>query len=387
ALNTIPSRLADDYDRAELAYWRARALEESDPPSAFQSYLAVLRSPVPTHFAYFARQRLDAESMAPKLTRELEVREAQVRNLVEKKQFDLARRVQTDRVLLSSRDHPKQLNVLASIYREIPAYRAVLGLEPDALPRFPLESVDPTDEGSRATLLMAMGLHEEAAGEIQRRWDLRPARAALTRSSALNLAGASRESIYAVEVLMKQVPDDFVPELLPVSVRQLLYPRYFYDFIAADSDRYEADPRLVLSIMREESRFNPRAKSAAAARGLLQFIITTARDIGRSVGLVDVDPEDLYDPRVIIRLGARYVAELLEQFGGNRYHAAAAYNAGPKQVALWSRLQPAPGNDYFLTAINFDETKHYVRKVMNSYAKYGEIYGSEGPTGGLRAEP
>ena len=50
-----------------------------------------------------------------------------------------------------------------------------------------------------------------------------------------------------------------------------------------------ADPRLVLSIMREESRFNPRAKSQAAARGLLQFILATARDIGRDIGLVDVD--------------------------------------------------------------------------------------------------
>ncbi|HEX2121467.1 MAG TPA: lytic transglycosylase domain-containing protein, partial [Thermoanaerobaculia bacterium] len=157
-------------------------------------------------------------------------------------------------------------------------------------------------------------------------------------------------------------------------VSRLLYPRYFFPFIAADAKRYEADPALVLSIMREESRFNPRAKSQAAARGLLQFIITTARDIGRDVGLVDVAPEDLYDPRVIIRLGAKYIGELTEQFGGNRYRAAGAYNAGPKQVALWTRLQPAAGDDYFLTAINFDETKHYVRKVMNSYERYGAVY-------------
>src|SRR5881397_3858925 len=73
---------------------------------------------------------------------------------------------------------------------------------------------------------------------------------------------------------------------------------------------FGADPTLVVAIMREESRFNPRAKSEAAARGLLQFIITTARDIGRDVGLVDVTPDDLYDPRVIIRLGAKYISTL-----------------------------------------------------------------------------
>lgn len=382
ALNSVPANLLDDYDDAEFAYWRARALESRDAPASFRAYLQVLRSKAPSHFAYFARARLDAPAMAPKLARELQVREAQVKNLLAAKQFETAKQIQTDRILLSSRDRANQLNILRSIYRELDVYRDVLELKPKELPRFP--TVDADDPNS---LLMAMGLHDEAVGAIEQRFGLRPAANALTRSYALNLGGASRESIYAIEVMMKAVPSDFHPELLPGVVRQLLYPRYFYDFIAADAKRYEADPSLVLSIMREESRFNPRAKSQAAARGLLQFIITTARDIGRDVGIVNVDPEDLYDPRVIIQLGAKYISELAGQFGGNRYRVAAAYNAGPKQVAVWSRIQPAAGDDYFLTAVNFDETKHYVRKVMNSYERYREIYGNAGPAGGLRAEP
>ncbi|HYI12707.1 MAG TPA: lytic transglycosylase domain-containing protein [Thermoanaerobaculia bacterium] len=382
ALNSVPANLLDPYDKAEFAYWRARALEGRDPPASFRSYLEVLRAGVPTHFAYFARTRLDSAAMAPKLARELAVREAQVTNLVGAKNFDLARQIQTDRVLLSSKDRERQLQKLTAIYRELPAYRDVLTLAPRPLPRFP--SVDANDPDS---LLMAMGLHDEAVPAIQSRFPLRPASSALSRSYALNLGGASKDSIYAIEVMMKSVPNDFHPDLLPVVVRQLLYPRYFYNFIAEDAERYDADPGLVLSIMREESRFNPRAKSQAAARGLLQFIITTARDIGRDVGLVDVAPEDLYDPRVIIRLGAKYISELAGQFEGNRYRVAGAYNAGPKQVALWSRLQPAAGEDYFLTAVNFDETKHYIRKVMNSYERYAGIYGNAGPKGGLRAEP
>jgi soluble lytic murein transglycosylase-like protein len=50
-------------------------------------------------------------------------------------------------------------------------------------------------------------------------------------------------------------------------------------------------------------------------------------------------------------------------------------------------MQSAPGEDYFLTAVNFDETKHYIRKVMNSYERYRAIYGESAPVGGLRAEP
>jgi soluble lytic murein transglycosylase-like protein len=379
-LASVPRNRLDGYDRAEFAYWSARALESSDSAASFRAYLDVLRASVPAHFAYFARARLDAPAMAPKLARELAVREAQVKSLIASKKFELAKNVQTDRVLLSSNDHERQLRILASIYRELPVYRTVMELEPRALPRFP--DVDPKDPDA---LLMAMGLFDEAA--IQKRYGLAPASEALTRAYALYRGGASRESIYAMEVMMNRVPRDFHPELLPKVVRRLLYPRYFYAYIAEDAEKYESDPTLLLSIMREESRFNPRAKSQAAARGLLQFIITTARDIGRDVGLMELDPEDLYDPRIIIRLGAKYISELAAQFSGNRYRIAAAYNAGPKQVALWNRMQPAAGDDYFLTAVNFDETKHYVRKVMNSYERYAEIYGSAGPKGGLRAEP
>jgi soluble lytic murein transglycosylase-like protein len=381
-LAAVPRNRLDPYDRAELSYWSARCLESSDPPASFRAYLDVLRADVPTHFAYFARTRLDSPAMSAKLARELAVREAQVQNLIAAKNFALAKDVQTDRILLSSRDREKQLRILTTIYHELPTYRAVLELEPKSLPRFP--DVDVKDPDA---LLMAMALYDEAVPAIEKRFPLTPVRDALSRSYALNLGGASKESIYAIEVMMKRVPNDFHPDLLPVVVRQLLYPRYFYEFIAEDAKSYGTDPALLLSIMREESRFNPRAKSQAAARGLLQFIITTARDIGRDVGLLDVDPEDLYDPRVIIRLGAKYISELSSQLDGNRYRIAAAYNAGPKQVALWTRMQPAAGDDYFLTAVSFDETKGYVRKVMNSYERYSEIYGHTGPKGGLRAEP
>jgi soluble lytic murein transglycosylase-like protein len=381
-LNAVPGKLLNPHDKAEFAYWRARALEARDPGASFREYLTVLRSSVPTHFAYFARERLDAPSIKAKLGRELALRDAQVQNLITSKQFAVAKEVQTDRILLSSADRPTHLQRLATIYRELPAYRPVLELQPEPLPAFPLSG--PAD---RTALLMAMSLCDEATDGARERYPLRQMRSALTQALALNRGRASRQSIYAVEVLMKRVPSDFIPDLLPSLVRQLLFPRYFYPFIVEDAKKYEADPVLVLAIMREESRFDPRAKSAAAARGLLQFIISTARDIGRDIGMVDVDAEDLYDPRVIISLGAKYVAELSEKLDGNRYRIAAAYNAGPNQVALWTRLAPAAGDDWFLSAINFDETKHYVRIVMNSYKRYHEIYGGGGPAGGIRIEP
>jgi len=375
-LNAIPRNLLDKFDPYEIDYWRGRALESSNPRASFAAYLNVLRATVPTHFAYFARQQLNAM----KLQQELAARDAEVAKQIAANQWDAARRAQTDRVLLQP--SAAALAKLADIYRHVPPYAAIVDMKPHPFPHFPLPP-----NASRAELLMAMGLFDEAADAVPHLWPLHPMSSGLTQSLALNLGNASRESIQTIETLMNGVPNDYVPQLLPLVVRQLLYPRYFAAFIDADAKTFGADPTLVLAIMREESRFNPRAKSEAAARGLLQFIITTARQIGRDVGLVDVDEDDLYDPRVVIRLGAKYVSTLSKELGGDRYQVAAAYNAGPHQTALWSRLAAAPGDDFFLTAVSFDETKNYVRKVMNSYRRYAEIYGGAGPQGGVRAEP
>lgn len=382
-LDAIPRNLFDAYDPSEIAYWKARALEEADPAAAFALYLQVLRSPVPTHFAYFARDRLQMPPLSDEALLEMNRRRAEASRLAEGGDLDRARSLQTDVVLLApAAELERQLEELKGLYAKIQRYKQILELQPA-----PFATIPTADPESRLDLLMATGLFDDAIDGIVGRYGLRPAGTALTRSLALRRGAASRDSIYAIEVMMNGIPRDYVPELLPRPVRELLFPRYFFEYIEEDSDRYGADPRLVLSIMREESRFNPRAKSAAAARGLLQFIITTARQVGQDLGILEVSSADLYDPRMIIQLGAKYIATLLEEFEGNGYRAAAAYNAGPYQVRLWSRLAPAEGDDYFLSAINFTETKHYVRKVRNSYERYGEIYDHEGPVGGTRAEP
>jgi soluble lytic murein transglycosylase len=382
-LDALRAMKLGDMDAAEADYWRARSWEQTNPHQAVLAYLRVLRAQVPTHFAYFARHRLAQPALAARVLPERQAIARRVEVLRQKGDLAGARRAQTDVVLLTPpAEQAQALARLADVYRQTAGYGEVLALQPEPFPQLPL------GEGAgRAELLLAMGLFDDAVDDAAERYPLAPASSALTRSVALNLGAATRESIAAIEVLMRSVPDDFVPQLLPEQLRQLLYPRYFYDTIVEEARAHGADPRLVLSIMREESRFDPRAKSAAAARGLLQFIITTARDVGQKVGLVDLSPEDLYDPRIVIRLGARYLADLQKQFGGDPYQTAAAYNAGPKQTALWARQSPGEGHDAFLTTVNFEETKNYVRKVLNSYERYGEIYEGQGAVGGIRVEP
>ena len=379
-LNSIPPKLLAKYEGSEISYWRGRANEGRALDQAAAHYLNVLRSNDPTHFAYFARERLAASPMKERVAQIVAARSHDAESAIQSRQFEVARRAQTDVVLLA----PTAANLakLSQVYRQIPSYRAILELKPAHFP----ELGDPSSN-DRGDQLLRLGLFDEAADGIARRFPLRPLSSGVAQSLAMNQAGASKESILAIEIVMKSVPNDFIPELLPHVMLELLYPRYFYDSIEADATRFHADPRLVVSIMREESRFNPRAKSIAAARGLLQFIITTARDVGQSIGLVKLEPDDLYDPRTIIQLGAKYIGDLQNEFGGDAYASAAAYNAGPHQVQLWRRLAPAAGDDYFLSSINFDETKQYVRKVLNSYWRYSEIYEGARPAVGYRAEP
>jgi len=388
-LNRLRPRLLEKKDVPEIDYWKARALEARAPAQAVALYLKVLRSDTPTHFAYFARHRLAAEPLVSRVRAGAAARAAEVQRRLEAGDLDAARRAQTDAVLLAPPDRePAELTKLADIYKKMPVFRDVVELPAPEYPRFPLfagESAGPPD---RLDLLLAMGLFDDATDLVQVRYPLQTLATGVARAEALRRGLAARASISAAETVARDdIPDDFVPQLLPRLARELLYPRYYYDVITAESAKHKADPRLVLSIMREESRFNPRAKSAAAARGLLQFIITTARDVGRAIGLVQVAPEDLYEPKVVIQLGAKYIGDLLGQFDRDGYKVAAAYNAGPNQSKLWARMAPAPGDDMFLSAINFDETKDYVRKVLNSYERYGEIYENAPPAGGVRPDP
>jgi soluble lytic murein transglycosylase-like protein len=381
-LRSAPRPLLTPHQQAEVDYWRGRALEAADTDQALTAYLAVLRADVPSHFAYLARHRVRAEPLATAAAATAEGLRRRAAERLRAGDAEGARRLQTDAVLLGTTPQA-DLAALAEIYRALPAYRRVLELQPLPLPSLPLAGRRP----SSGELLAALGLFDEATPALPSLYPLSPPRSGLTRSLALRLGDAPRPSIAAAESLAEQVPDEYVPQLLPPLFRELLYPRYFWEWIVTEAERSGADPRLLVAIMREESRFNPRAKSPAAARGLMQLLLGTARQVAVSLELMEVAPEDLYEPRLVIRLGAKYVGDLLLVLDGDPYATAAAYNAGPNQARLWQRLAPAPGPDFFLSTVSFSETRHYVRKVLNSYERYGEVYSGEPPAGGTRAEP
>ncbi|MEB3205879.1 MAG: transglycosylase SLT domain-containing protein [Vampirovibrionales bacterium] len=177
--------------------------------------------------------------------------------------------------------------------------------------------------------------------------------------------------------------------LSPGPSRRLLYQflvRYqlAYPWLPPDSNLYSEatqnglPPILALSLLREESYFNPEALSHSGARGLMQLMPATAQEVARRAGLSGFKTDDLYVPPVNIRLGCQYLGDLLRQMHGHPMLAVAAYNAGPGAVSRWLAARPSSSSrdesDWFAETIPAQETREYVRKVFSTTWAYHLLY-------------
>jgi soluble lytic murein transglycosylase-like protein len=152
------------------------------------------------------------------------------------------------------------------------------------------------------------------------------------------------------------------------------YPAPYRENILRAAAGRKVDPRLVLAIMRQESGFRPRAKSLAAARGLLQLTIDTAQKYTARVGLNNLQDDDLYRPDISILVGSEYLSELVRFFPELPEAVAASYNGGEDNAARWLKRARQPDAGVFTAEVGFAETKTYVYKVMANYRAYRQLY-------------
>jgi soluble lytic murein transglycosylase len=136
----------------------------------------------------------------------------------------------------------------------------------------------------------------------------------------------------------------------------------------------DVDPRFVLAIMRQESSFNTRARSQAAARGLLQLTMDIVRKYGADAGLPRATEDDLYRPEVNIPIGVAYLADLTRQFPRLPEAVAASYNGGEDNVARWVARARQPDAGVFAAEVGFAESKDYAFRVMANYRAYRQLY-------------
>jgi soluble lytic murein transglycosylase len=155
------------------------------------------------------------------------------------------------------------------------------------------------------------------------------------------------------------------------------YPAPFREIILRATSGRNVDPRFVLAIMRQESSFKERARSPAAARGLLQLTPEIAVKYGERAGFKNAREDDLYRPEVNIAIGVAYLSDLFRMFPNLSEAVAASYNGGEDNVARWVRRAGHDDAGVFSSEVGFAESKDYVFKVMANYRAYKQLYTSD----------
>ena len=156
----------------------------------------------------------------------------------------------------------------------------------------------------------------------------------------------------------------------------LLYPRKYKDIIEQAASIYNVDPNLIYAVIKQESNFNKDAVSSAGAKGLMQIIDPTSKQMARKIDTIDDKNYDVFDPYTNIHIGTKYLSYLIKYFDGNYYLAIIAYNAGMGRVDTWLEAEYNEYTDYtkLLENIKYNETKTYFEKVLNYYNIYTKLY-------------
>ncbi|WP_085169139.1 transglycosylase SLT domain-containing protein [Brachyspira hyodysenteriae] len=163
-------------------------------------------------------------------------------------------------------------------------------------------------------------------------------------------------------------------DLLPDEFRKRVYPRYFDEYVVPEAKYYKIEPAFVYAIMREESLFDPKAKSWVGAMGLMQLMPTTAAAENKKARY-RYNPLDLTDPKQNINLGVSHLGWLFSsQKASNYILVAASYNAGSGRGRRWKAEYGT--NNMYRTGrfIDIEETEYYVERVIKSYEYYSKYY-------------
>lgn len=226
-----------------------------------------------------------------------------------------------------------------------------------------------TEVLQRAALLDSLGLDAEVRFEYDRLLRESPgAEALLATAGALREAGRPALALR----LAQRASDRGAPA--DSTLLQLLYPLAARDALEAESRALGLSPFLMAGLIRQESAFDPAARSRADARGLMQVLPSVGAGYARSEGLSNWETVLLYQPDVNVHFGLLHFAERLKACDGQIEAALAAYNAGSTPVNRWLRRNGTADPEVFIERIPYVETRDYVRRVRYNEARYSSLY-------------
>jgi soluble lytic murein transglycosylase len=356
---------SSDEELPEVAYWRGRLGEQQGRlPAAVAAYLEALRADLYHPLSRAAAVRLAAEPLAG------EARTIGKRLAASRRTQDLF-----DAWLLlgpsdaTGRLAEKRLRALLLADPATAPYLRMSELPISAWPLWTAPLRRPEE------MLLALGVWHEGAPAVRDHFPPSEPSLALTGSLLLARAGETARSIQLAEALRERVPERLPLALLPVVFHQCLYPFAYREPLLAEGRLRGVDPYLMAAMIRVASRFDHQALSPGAARGLTQFVLSTARRVAAGLGMERLEADDLYRPEVAIDLGGAYLAQLLRTFRGAPHIAIAAYDGGEAQATLWRHYCFSPEPEEYFTKVGFRETRVYLARVLAAWTRYQRLYG------------
>jgi soluble lytic murein transglycosylase len=353
-----------DDEQPEIAYWRGRLAEvRHDGPAAVAAYLGLLRLDLYHPLAQAALARLPSEPLAHSAS-----------ELAHKLAASRRREDLLGAWLLlgpgdaTGRAVESKLRQLFGADRGAAPFIAMSEVPIAAWPLWTASLHRPEE------LLLALGAWSDGAPAVREHFPPSDPSLGLTGSLLLARNGETARSIQLAEAMRERLPSRLPAELLARPFQQCLYPLAYREPLLAEGRLRGLDPYLLAALIRAESRFDHRALSAAAARGLTQFALPTARHVASRIGMERLEADDLYKPEVAIDLGGAYLAALLHDFGGRPHLAITAYNAGEPQAQLWRSYCFSTQPEEYFSKIGSRETRGYVERVLSNWAHYQRLY-------------
>ena len=246
------------------------------------------------------------------------------------------------------------------------------GVEPWDLPQTVIDDPDLV----KSELLLALGRRAEALQLLEQiYWRFHNDPAALfPLMLRFNKLGANKLSIRSAHRLIELSPAARIADT-PLFIQRFAYPARYARLVEKQAGEFEIAPQLLYSLIYQESRFEPAARSYAGARGLMQILPGTGWEIAQTLNYPNYSTELLDLPIVSIRFGAYYLRWARDYAGDNDIAALAGYNAGPRKAKFW--LSSAePDDALFIYKVPYHDTRRYLQGILICFAHYLRIYES-----------
>ena len=349
---------------SETVYWIGRADEaQGETGAALLQYLRLLRE-LPYHpLTAEARARLAAPAMQPA-----------VQAAVERWRRSPRAEDRLAAWLLLPAGDPQREPLRLFLYqrwardRRLAPYLKLAAVDAAAWPLWQSPFDDPEDR-----VLALGGWREVSEGTIARWFPLRQPALAFTAAQQLLAARDPGRALALAQATAAPALAAAPPQLLPLALREVLFPRPWPQRVQAAARRSSVEAALLWAVMREGSHFDSTATSSWGGRGLLLLDPASAERAAPAAGIQRVRPDDLYQPEIAIAVGAARLSQLGNAFQGRPPLALAAHLVGTAQARLWASW--CNGNDpaEALAKIGNPEVRTAVGRMLGAQLAYREL--------------